>query len=211
MHAALILLTLAALGLGTLGWLMICAGFRRSGWRGTVGRLAVQVSLLVLIYALLRGQPVNGVFMAMFAPLAVVQLVQLVPFGDFAGRLLWAALPFAGVALLVGLSVARLRMWTPVVVGSVVLVAAVIAGEGISKAAMCEAAARRGFDSFARHGVLWSLTNAPQEFQFGLHARAEVGGQVLGWSYADMDWYIVPESVARTVRSGPVVACDQAQ
>lgn len=207
MHAALILLTLAALGLGTLGWLVICAGFRREGWRGTAGRLAVQVSLLVLIYALLRGQPVNGVFMAMFAPLAVVQLVQLVPFGEFAGRLLWAALPFAGVALLVCLSVARLRMWTPVVAGSVTLVAAVIAGEGISKAAMCEAAARRGFDSFARHGVLWSLTNAPQEFQHGLHALAEAGGQVLGWSYADMDWYAVPDRAVANVGSGAAFTC----
>lgn len=203
MSVALILLSLAALCLGTFGWLFLCAGLRRDGWRGVVGRLAVQVSLLVLIYGVLRGQPVNGIFMAVFSPLAVVQVVNLLPQAEFAGRVLWAAAPYGVAALVACLIIGRLRIWAPGVAGVVLLVAAVIAGEGISREAMCSTA--RGFDSFARNGLMWSLANAPRDWQFDVHALAEVDGQVLGWSYATMDWYAMPETAS--VGSGEVFTC----
>ena len=74
---------------------------------------------------------------------------------------------------------------------------------------MCEAAAAQGFASFQRNGLMWSLANAPQEFQFDLHARAEAGGQVLGWSYSEMGWYVVPAGAAQNVGSGAMTDCDQ--
>lgn len=209
MSVALILLSLAALCLGSFGWLWLCAGLRREGWRGVVGRLAVQVSALCLIYGILRGQPMSGLFIAMFPPLAVIPVVQLVPFGLFAGQVLAAAAPYAGAVLVVFLALGRLRVWTPGAAGLTLLVAGVIFGEGISRAAMCEAAAAQGVASFQRNGLMWSLANAPQEFQFDLHARAEAGGQVLGWSYSEMGWYVVPAGAAENVGSGAMTDCDQ--
>jgi hypothetical protein len=209
MSVALILLSLAALCLGTFGWLWLCAGLRREGWRGLVGRLAVQVSALCLIYGLMRGQPMSGLFIAMFPPLAVIPVVQLMPFGVFAGQVLAAAAPYAGAVLVVFLAVGRLRVWAPGAAGVALLLAGAILGDGISKAAMCDAAAAEGFASFQRNGLMWSLANAPQEFQFDLHARAEAGGQVLGWSYSEMGWYVVPAGAAQNVGSGAMTDCGQ--
>jgi hypothetical protein len=210
MSVALILLSLAALFLGTFGWLWLCAGLRRDGWRGVVGRLAVQVSGLGLIYGFMRGQPMDGLFLAMFPPLGVIPLVQLVEFRAFASQVLWAAVPYAGAVLVVFLAVRQLRVWAIGAAGVALLVAGVILGDGISRAAMCEAAAARGLASFQRNGLMWSLANAPQEFQFDLHARVEAGGQVLGWSYSTMDWYVVPDAAVQNVGSGPTVDCGPA-
>ena len=209
MSVALILLSLAALFLGICGWLWLCAGLRRDGWRGVAGRLAVQVSGLLLAYGLLRGQPTNGLFMAMFPPLGVISVVQLLPFEQFAGQVLRAAAPYAGAVLVIFLAVGRLRVWAIGAAGVVLLGAGVILGDGISRAAMCDAAAARGVASFQRNGLMWSLANAPQDFQFGLHAMALSGGQVLGWSYAEMGWYVVPERAAQNVGSGATTECGQ--
>lgn len=207
MSVALILLSLAALCLATFGWLWLCAGLRRDGWRGVVGRLAVQVSGLCLAYGLLRGQPTTALFTAMFPPLAVIPVVQLVPFGAFAAQVLVAAAPYAGAVLVVFLAVRQLRVWAIGAAGVALLVAGVILGDGISRVAMCEAAAAQGFASFQRNGLMWSLANAPQEFQFDLHAKAEKDGQVLGWSYAGMGWYMVPDRAAPNVQSGTGFTC----
>lgn len=218
MSIALILLSLAALCLGTFGWLWLCAGLNRDGWRGVVGRLAVQVSGLGLIYGFMRGQPMDGLFLAMFPPLGVIPLVQLVEFWAFASQVLWAAVPYAGAVLLIFLAVRQLRVWAVGAAGLALLVAGVILGDSISRAAMCDTAAAQGFTSFQRNGLMWSLANAPQEFQFDLHARAEAGGQVLGWSYSTMGWYVVPDGglygtpdgAARNPGSGAMIDCNQA-
>jgi hypothetical protein len=207
MSVALILLSLAALCLGSFGWLWLCAGLRREGARGVAGRLAVQVSGLCLIYGLMRGQPMNGLFIAMFPPLAVIPVVQLVQFGEFAGQVLRSAAPYAGAVLVIFLAVRRLRVWAVGAAGVALLLAGVILGDGISRAAMCEAAAAQGFASFQRNGLMWSLANAPREFQFDLHAKAEAGGQVLGWSYSAMGWYAVPDRAVRNVGSGERITC----
>ena len=81
-------------------------------------------------------------------------------------------------------------------------------GDRVSKAAMCEAAIKRGFSEFRRNSFRWSLANTPREFQFEIHATAKVEGQRLGWSYRDMDWYVIPEDASADV-AGSTLSCPE--
>ena len=207
MSVALILFSLTALCLGTFGWLWLSAGLRHTGWRGVAGRLAVQVSGLCLLWGVLRGQPTYGLFMAMFPPVSVVPLVQLVPFGDFASRLMWAVAPVAGGVLTLCLVIPGLRIWALGLTVLAAMATGLVVGEGASQVAMCETAAQRGLGSFQRNGLMWSLANAPSEYQFGLHALATDGDRTLGWSYQAMDWYVVPENTVSNVAAGDIFIC----
>jgi hypothetical protein len=170
---ALILAGLALTLLGTFGWLWLCAGLFRDGWRGTLAKLALQVSGLCLVYGFVRGQPQNGLFLATFPPLALPELVkasQFLPFlTDVAGR----TLPYAAVALVVCLVVRRLRPWAIGLSLATALIAAVFVGDAASQIAMCQSAARHGFTAFQRNAFDWSLANTPRDRQFEIHARAD--------------------------------------
>ena len=93
------LVGLALICLGIFGWLWLCARFRRGGWRGLVGTLALQASAICLVYGLLRGQPLMGLFTAMFPPLAVVEVVRAARYLPFLRDLVWGVAPYACVVL----------------------------------------------------------------------------------------------------------------
>jgi hypothetical protein len=57
---------------------------------------------------------------------------------------------------------------------------------------MCATAPALGIATFRRNSFFWSLVNAPEEFQFDIHAVATVGEESYGWSYREMGWYLIP-------------------
>lgn len=203
MQLALILAGLALTCLGIFGWLWLCAGFARTGWRGWVGKAALQLSALGLAYGLARGQLLSGLFYAAFPPFAVLPLSQLVPFGAFLASLALAAAPYAVLAFALSLLWRPARVWAPGIAGLTLLVAALFLGDGISQTAMCNAARARGFASFQRNSFDWSLFSTPQELQFEIHALAIKNGQSLGFSYRDMDWYVIPPQADAVVNAPP--------
>ena len=193
MSAVLILLSLAALCLGIFGWLWVCAGFRRGGWRGAAGIAALQVSGLSLAYGVMRGQPLTGLYMAMFPPLALAQGMAVTQFPALLTLLvravaLWAA---AAAVLVLALAIRPLRVWAPGLALASALVGGVVLGDRIVEDAMCQAAARRGINAFNRMGFAESLTR-DWERPLTPHAMAETGAMRLGWSYRMMDWYELP-------------------
>ena len=106
-----ILLGLALTCLGIFGWLWLCAGFRAGGLRGALGYGALQLSALGLVYGFVRGQPINGVFLASFPPLALVDLAGFARFDTFLRALAWGVLPYSAVILLICLIWRPLRVW----------------------------------------------------------------------------------------------------
>lgn len=197
MSVALIVLSLLALCLATFGWLWLCAGFRRGGLRGALGLVAVQVSGLCLAYGVVRGQPMVGLYTALFPVLIGPEIARLAAFQPLLSEIAIKAAPYAAVVGLVCLVVRPLRAWSAALALCTALLAAVILGDQVSSDAMCKAAAGQGFTTFQRHGFGWSLANAPREFQTELHGIATVDGQRLGWSYRAMDWYAIAPEVTR--------------
>lgn len=206
MGVALILGGLALTCLGIFGWLWLAGGVLRPGWRGILGALALQLSALCLVYGMIRGQPLNGLFLAMFPPLAVTEAVRAAPFLPFLTDVARSTAPYAGAVLLVSLAVPRLRRWALGLTLTSALIAAGVVGDRVSLNAMCQAAATRGITSFARNSFFWSLANAPREWQWEIHARAEVNGTPLGWSYRSLGWYAIPARASDEV-TGAVVTC----
>ncbi len=188
-----ILLGLALTCLGIFGWLWLCAGFRAGGLRGALGYGALQLSALGLVYGFVRGQPINGVFLASFPPLALVDLAGFARFDTFLRALAWGVLPYSAVILLICLIWRPLRVWALGVTLLGSLGAAVFVGDRVAQGAMCQTAALHGVASFQRHSFLTSLSNAPREVQVTLHAT--LPDDRLGWSYSTMDWYPIPISV----------------
>ena len=188
-----ILLGLALTCLGIFGWLWLCAGFRAGGLRGALGHGALQLSALGLVYGFVRGQPINGVFLAGFPPLALVDLAGFSQFGAFLGPVVWGVLPFSMLILVISLILRPLQVWALglTLLGS--LGAAIFVGDRVAQAAMCQTAALHGVASFQRNSFLTSLSNAPREVQVTLHAA--LPDHRLGWSYSAMDWYPIPISV----------------
>lgn len=204
MGVGLILGGLALTCLGIFGWFWLCAGFRAKGWRGVLGRLALQLSAVALIYGFVRGQPINGVFLASFPPLALVHLAGFSNFSAFLGSVAWDVLPYGAVALAASLIWRPLRVWALGVTLAGSLVVALFVGERLSQAAMCQTAAVHGITSFQRNSFLTSLAETPREVQFTLHAA--LPDQRLGWSYRAMDWYPIPASV-QGFDAGGVFSC----
>jgi hypothetical protein len=141
----------------------------------------------------LRGSISGGLMMAAMPPFALLmEFPRFAEFRPFLTEVAWGVAPFAEGALVVCLLVRPLRMWSLGIPLLAALIAAVFVGERVSKEAMCQAAIKRGFSEFRRNSFRWSLANTPQEFQFDIHASAKVDGQRQGWSYRDMDWYVIP-------------------
>lgn len=206
MGAALILAGLALTCLGIFGWLWLCGGVQNPGWRGLAGKLALQLSALCLIYGLIRGQPLNGVFLAMFPPLVLAEVAKARDFLPFLIQVAWRVAPYAAAALGVCLVVRPLRALAPGLTLCMALIVAVFVGDTVSQTTMCKAATKRGFTAFQRNAFDWSLANSPREWQWEIHARAVVDGQPLGWSYRELDWYAIPKGVSDGV-SGPIFTC----
>lgn len=200
----LILLSLALTCFGIFGWLWLCAGFRAGGWRGVLALLALQLSAVALFYGFVRGQPINGVFLASFPPLALVNLAGFFEFSAFLSAVALGVLPYAVGILAVSLIWRPLRVWALAITAAGSLVAALFVGDGVSQAAMCKTAAVHGVTIFQRNAFLTSLAETPRDIKITLPAA--LPAQRLGWSYRTMDWYPIPASV-RAYDAGEVFSC----
>jgi hypothetical protein len=187
---ALILLSLAALCLGVFGWLWLAMGFRRGGWRGGLGMAALQLSGLCLLWGLLHGAPMVGLYKAVLPVLAVPDLVQLAGFRGFLAEVMWPALPWAAGVLALALAWRDTRPWAPGLAAAALMVGALVLGEGVSQRFMCAGAAEAGLIGLQRIPFAESLSrNGPA----GYHALArDSGGRAWGWSYRAMAWYALP-------------------
>lgn len=206
MQLALILAGLALTCLGIFGWMWLCGGVRNPGWRSGAGAIALQLSGLCMIYGFVRGQPLNGVFLAAFPPFALTELVKASRFLPFLTDVAWRVVPYVAPVGALCLILRPLRCWAFGLTLATALIAAVFLGDTVSHLAMCKSAALRGFDSFERNSLAWSLANAPREWQPEIHARVALNGQTLGWSYGAQDWYVIPDGTLAEV-TGPVVSC----
>ncbi|MBI1170550.1 hypothetical protein GC209_04040 [bacterium] len=206
--AALILAGLTLTCLGIFGWLWLCGGAGQAGWRGFVGKQAVQLSGVCLALGLVTGHPINGVFMASFPPLALGEVARARPFAPFLAEVAWHLAPFAGAALLVSLILPPLRVWSLGVTLLAALAASLWVGDQVSRDAMCRAALKRGFAGFERNSFAYSLANTRGDPVYDSpHAVARAAGQTLGWSYRDMDWFVLPRGIAG---SEPAFTCAKA-
>ena len=205
-----LLLSTIGVFLAITGWLWLCAGFQKAGWRRTMGGLALQLSAICLLYGLLRGQPMVGVFTALFPPLGVVEVMRAGHYLAFLSDLATGVAPYALAMLVLCLAWRPLRRWSLVLTSAVAMLAALFVGDQISQAAMCATAAKRGFDHFDRTSFANSLTFARGPNQFNIHAKAQSGGQTLSWTYSAMDWNLLPTTVAQNVRADQPFTCPAA-
>ncbi len=124
-------LILGSVGLfvGISGWLLLCGGASKPGWRGVCGALALQISAVCLIYGVLRGSPDNGLFMALFPPLEVVELAQFGRYTRFMTLLAAGIAPYAVVVLVLCLAWRPLRRWSLVLTATAAMAAALFVGD----------------------------------------------------------------------------------
>lgn len=199
---ALVLVLLVA-----AGWVWLWLGLFRPGWRGRIAALAIQLSIVAFAYGVLRGGPIIGLSAAVFPPSILSAFLGLGKYAAFLEQPLRFAGPVALGVLALCLSVSRLRWWSvaPALLAGLGTMVAV--GERVSREAMCREASARGVTTFQRHSLLWSLNNAPREWQFEIHAVASLDGKTLGWSYREMTWYDIPEGAAGNVEDAPDFIC----
>lgn len=191
MSVALIFLSLGAICLSIFGWLWLCAGFRSGGWRGIAGLAALQVSGFCLVYGLLRGQVMAGIFQAALPPLALVGPDSPLIFIQLIDRLI---APFAlwGIVVLgLALALRPLRPFAPGLAVLAGMIGALWSADGISQKAMCAAAAARGFSQFQRYGFMAEMAGDHAGPGF-VHALAQSGEKGFAWSYREMNWYELP-------------------
>lgn len=203
-----ILLAHVAMALvAVVGWVWLWLGLFRPGWRGRIAALAVQLSIVAFPYGVLRGGPIVGLSAAAFPPSILFAFLGLGKFSAFLEEPLWVAGPvtLGFLALCPVLPCLRSFSVAPALLAGLATV--VVVGERVSQRAMCREAAALGITGFERHSLLWSLANAPRDWQLGVHAVAMVDGSVLGWSYRDMRSYDIPEGVAGNIEAAPDFTC----
>ena len=190
-------ISLLYLLLAIASWVFVFRWYSKTGWRGRAVSVWLQLMSVFIIYYALRGQGDNvlsslaGLFPLHF----VFEIRRIVQFEELFFEILpyVIALVFASFLLLYIFK--KLRVFAVVIVTLSSLVGAVFGGDYVSKNAMCVSVKRQGLDSFGRHSFLFSLANAPRDFQNNLHAGLKVDNKRFGWSYKEMDWYLIPANV----------------
>lgn len=199
-------LVLAILILPVAGWLWLCLGVLKSGIRSVFGAVAIQLSLVAIVFGLLIGSPLGALIVALAPPLVLFSPFNFLQFGLFFSMVLPIALSCGAIVLGIFLSLPGLRLWSVAPALLAVLSTGIVVGEHVSKREMCRTAEASGIVEFRRRTLLWSLQNVPEEFQFDIHAAAEVGGRRMGWSYREMGWYEIPAEAWGEV-DGPYFDC----
>lgn len=199
MGLLLILATLVALCLGIAGWLWLAGGALRGGWRGALGIAALQASGLCLIWGMVKGAPLVGLYTALFPPLALFDLARLSDLGAFLAPVLGVIWPWGLGALAAALLWRPLRPWAPGLGLAGLMLAGAALSEGVSVRLMCEAARTRGLSELRRVTVLESLSFAARGEARPVHGLAKgPDGAIWAWSYGSADWFPLPPEVNLT-------------
>lgn len=173
-------------------WVWLCLGLRKSGWRYALGAIAIQFSIVAFVLGLIKGQSFGALFGALSPPMELIFTDYYSKFELFLSHVLPIAFAVGIVVFACLFLIPKFRLWSIAPSLLAVLIAAVFVGERVSKDAMCASAKEIGLDQFRRNTLLWSLANAPEEFQFEIHAAGEIGKRRMGWSYREMHWYEIP-------------------
>lgn len=203
LYRAGIIIALVELVLLAAVWVWLCMGIRKTGIRYVAGAVALQISFVDLVFGLLTGQGLGAFFGALVPPLILVFSERFAQFHSFLSDVLPMAFASGGLVFLAVLAVPKLRVWSVTPALLAFLATGIVVGERVSQRAMCRTAAEANIPEFRRRPLLWSLHNTPDEFQFDIHAAAEIGGRRLGWSYREMDWYEIPSDAWGEVDAAP--------
>lgn len=169
-------------------------------WRGLKGKfpgrfiatLGLQLWGLALVWPVLTGS-FGWALTALVPEVQFLALVNLyAEFWPFvAPSLLFASIAAGTVALLLLLG----RFPALAVSGALLVfgVATVVLSERHSQRIICESAQARGLDILNRNSILWSAQNVDQFVVPQEHAIARRGDVAYGWSYAQLDWYELPD------------------
>lgn len=171
-------------------WIWLLLGILKSGRRKTLAQIAIQLSAVTYVYYGLRD---GGFAMLLNALVPIYSMISeyktLLQFPEFLSLLL----PFISITFLVTFTLCiffrRLRIWSFGIATITAMLVAVPIGEKISQHAMCKTAFMQGVSQIKRNTFSWSLLNAPDEWQFEIHATTNIRGKRYGWSYRDMNWY----------------------
>ncbi|MEM7641878.1 MAG: hypothetical protein AAF366_05065 [Pseudomonadota bacterium] len=175
------LLAAALFGVAVLIWMALM--LLRNG-RGTTPIALGLLTLSTVLFILYAAKPdpfalVSGLAFAVMPPLVFFDPT-LARHATFLASLLVPAGSLAGA---VGYFLARLPRWrfASLALGLIAaVIGAFVIGEWRSRALMCQAALGKGINQIHRNTLVWSWFNAPQEFQFGLHAGFQQEGRTWG-------------------------------
>ncbi len=165
----------------------------------------MQISGLCLVYGLMRGQVMAGIFQAALPPLALVGPDSPLFFTRLIGRLVGPLALWGGAALGLALVFRRLRPFAPGLAVLAGVIGALWSSDGVGQRAMCAAASAHGITQFRRHGFVPDMAG-DHAGPGGVHGLALVGGKRHAWSYRAMDWYELPAGLDVTAPS-LVVTC----
>jgi hypothetical protein len=201
-------LILVAIALQFAVWLWICLRATKSGWRGPIGAWAIQYWGVLGLHFLLLADSADAVVLLIFMPLLypVAIGMTLTDYPDFTLSVLPVPVVLAVAVFWLFFCQPGKTAYSLGLSMLVLLVSGHVSAEIASRAAMCRQVEVRGLTGFKRNTFLWSLRNAPEEFQDEIHAMAWLGDSQFGWSYRDMDWYEIPEDTGGWVQA-PLFDC----
>lgn len=195
------IVTLAVAVLFTaLWWIAAYVGVKRAiaGRASPIwATLPVQLSALAFAYATLRAGLLVALLAILSPPLTGVWAGQTVhtALGPLVTATLPVTLPVALAASALCLLIRPLRWVWLCGAALAATTTFLITADNIAGDAMCARAEAAGLTNVTRHSLSWSIRNTGHEFQFDLHAMASLGEDNYGWSYSEMDWYLIPENV----------------
>ncbi|MBV2360251.1 hypothetical protein KUH32_10730 [Thalassococcus sp. CAU 1522] len=211
-----VIVTLAALGAlaaCAVGWTFFAIrGVRRAldgTARGPAPTALAEISVLAGLVLLIRGDPVLAFLALGFPPIALLAIPNPADHAVLLGQAVVFAVPVALIVFLacvLGFPKALFAVILPSMLGGATLIAV---ADRFAGQAVCETAQVRGLSDIRRHSLFWSLANTPREFQFDLHGLARQGDRHFGWSYSEMDWYVLPDTFGVDTRAGRPVCTER--
>ncbi len=172
-----------------------------NGTGGTWASAMAQLSVVAMLIGLLRFGPTWGIGIVLFPPVLLVFVSDIAAL-SITGQIALYAVPLTAVVLALTLTRAPLRPFSITLTSATLLVATLIVGEVISANAMCRTATEQGLTNVTRNSFRWSVSNIGNDYEYFLHGLALRGEDRVAWSYAEMDWYDVPDIVWPDVTSG---------
>ncbi|MEM7721977.1 MAG: hypothetical protein AAF376_06355 [Pseudomonadota bacterium] len=160
----------------------------------------IQVSLVASLLISTRGDEF-GAFVGLLVPPVALFVLADLP-SAFMARAWPFALIGAGLAMLLVIMVRRLRPMGILLIAFGAAAGFTSLGDRLSQTAMCTAAQTEGLRDVARNTLGWSVMNTGREFQFETHALASRDDDFYAWSYGEMAWYRLPDTIAGNVDTG---------
>ncbi|MEX3016655.1 hypothetical protein [Gymnodinialimonas hymeniacidonis] len=199
----------------TLLWLvlaLVCGGLwtgfairglirMTKGKGGPWASAMAQLSVVAMLVGLLRFGPTWGIGAVLFPPALLLFLPGIAEL-SITPQIALYALPITAAVLALSLWHPITRLFSVMLTCATLVISTLVAGEAISARAMCQTAAGQNLTNVTRHPFWWSIHNTGYDFQFQLHGLATRGEDQFAWSYSEMDWYPLPDTIWPNITSG---------